>query len=103
MTDDDLFQFRRLWQSVILRAIADAVNPSPATSSDLVEKHRARNWLTIETGVTHQDFLTVCEWAGVDPHTIRAWYRAYERSPNKENFVSIYRMVTKGNNINESD
>lgn len=101
--DDDLSQFRRLWQSVILRAIADAINVSPSNPADAVEKRRAQNWLTVESGVTHQDFLTVCDWAGVDPHSVRAWYREYERAPDKKNFIEIYRLLSRGKTSYEKD
>lgn len=55
-----------LWRAVITQALMDASSNSQK-SENLRHKHEALQWLKGDT----DDFLTVCEHAGLDPDYVR--------------------------------
>jgi len=58
---------KRLWQTVLYKALIDATAQDPQGDENLREKRRATDWLT-KGG---KDFRTVCALAEVDPDFVR--------------------------------
>ena len=77
-SDDDVI--RRLWASVIVQALIDATM-EPRTSSDKVIKDQAHAWFSVEAGVTADNFDAVCLAAGMNPATVRLFYKRYDGPP----------------------
>lgn len=70
----DNVQCTKLWQSVIVTAIMDAVRPKPNTNSGLSEWRRnqreADQWIRDK----RPEFRTACLYAGLDPDFIHDRY-----------------------------
>lgn len=57
---------RALWRAVITQALMDASSQSKKKEM-FYDKHQALHWL--QSG--GEDFKTVCDFAGLDPHYVR--------------------------------
>lgn len=74
---------RALWQSVVNRAIIDALWPRPKVTNDnghggIVcehDKHKARSW------IGSRDFRHVCSLAGYDPAFVESRVRPLLEDP----------------------
>ena len=66
-----------LFIAVILQALLDASRPRVKEESDdrIEDRDKARAWFFASVGVTCEDFMTVCDHAGVDFSTTRAFTR----------------------------
>lgn len=61
---------QRLWQTVLIQAINDALHDDPYSPENTRAKREAISWLTRGTA----DFREVCSLAGFDPDHVReAW------------------------------
>jgi hypothetical protein len=61
-----------LWQTVIEKAVFDALNPEPANDQDRHEKPMAERWIR-NCG---RDFRFVCSLAGIDPRFLSDAFNA---------------------------
>ena len=61
---------KRLWQSVVVKALTDATAVDPSSDEDLRAKREADSWLR----GGGKDFRRVCSLAGFDPDFIRDAY-----------------------------
>jgi hypothetical protein len=61
---------KKLWQSVVLKALTDATAEDPYGSDNLRAKRDAQSWL--ESG--GKDFRMVCALAEMDPDFVREKY-----------------------------
>jgi hypothetical protein len=66
----DAFGERRLWLSVIVQTIRDALATHTRSPQDAQAKEDARRWLAGNT----EDYLAVCEMAGIEPGKLRNWW-----------------------------
>lgn len=75
---------RILFMTVILQALLDASKPSTTNESERakLDRRHAQAWFFASTGVTAEDFTTVCDMAGVDPQYTRSF--AYKVIRSKE-------------------
>jgi hypothetical protein len=81
---------RRLWQSVVLQAIRDALlTRTKLSGSEEVDKHQAANWLRGGS----KDFNEVCSMAGLEPDAVSGWWRNIEK--NLDNVTSIRASLTE--------
>jgi len=64
---------RTLFLCVLLQALLDATKPTydGEPTSSVVERDRAIAWFFASVGVTADDFVNVCDFAGVDPAYMR--------------------------------
>jgi hypothetical protein len=60
---------KTLFLTVILQALLDASKPSTTNESERakVDRERGRAWFNATVGVTAEDFVIICDMAGVDP------------------------------------
>jgi len=71
---DDEFEYiqcTRIWQAVILQALADALNNSAKKKNKYI-KARADDWLTTNS----LDFRKVCAYADIEPRDVQISYQA---------------------------
>lgn len=66
---------RLLFMAVLFQAMLDATKPEvPGESAEaILERDRARSWIFASVGVTAEDFVTVCDLAGVDYQQVRSF------------------------------
>ena len=74
-----------LFIAVILQAILDASRTQTKDESEerTYDRDRATGWFFTSVGVTCQDFMTVCDHAGVDYATARAFTHNLLQSNHK--------------------
>jgi len=64
---------KTLFLCVLLQALLDATKPiteeEPVTA--ILNRDRARAWFFASVGVTSEDFIQVCDYAGVDAEYMR--------------------------------
>tara|TARA_R110000803_G_scaffold92391_2_gene159864 strand:+ start:120 stop:464 length:345 start_codon:yes stop_codon:yes gene_type:complete len=75
---------KTLFLAVILQALLDATKPqySGEPEQSGLDRRSAKAWFTASAGVTAQDFITVCDLAGVDPSYTRTF--SYKIIESKE-------------------
>ncbi len=97
--NEEMYNEKVLWQSVILQAIYDVMMP-PTTQEDRREKNRAIAWFN----KANKDFLLVCDMAGMSPDfTIMGMKKALQRSNKKHRRkISIKRLLNIKKARNES-
>lgn len=78
--NDDDYTHRRLWASVIIQALIDATSKTSTTAAK-VNRSRAHNWFTTESGTTAQNFEAVCLAADLEPTIVRKFYLSYKGEP----------------------
>ena len=68
-------QERVLFLSVILQALLDATKPesSHEPEEEIYARRHAQAWFFSSVGVTAQDYVDVCDMAGVDPDYMRSF------------------------------
>lgn len=64
-----------LFLCVLLQAILDATKPQSDNEpeEEIVARRNAQAWFFASVGVTAEDFLTVCDLAGVDSKKMRGF------------------------------
>jgi hypothetical protein len=75
---------KTLYLAVILQALLDATKPQytgEPEQSD-IDRRQAKAWFFASVGVTAEDFVEVCDTAGVDPDYTRSF--AYKIIETKE-------------------
>lgn len=63
---------QNLWQSVVIKALADATAINPSSDEDIAAKRAANTWIR-NAG---RDFRWACNLAGFDPDFISEKYKA---------------------------
>ena len=67
---------RLLFLCVLLQALLDATKPSSGSAEpeeEVLARNSAKAWFLASIGVTAEDFVAVCDLAGVDPKTMRTF------------------------------
>jgi hypothetical protein len=64
-----------LFRTVILQAILDATKPATHNEpeEEALAREQAISWFFASIGVTAQDFMDVCDMAGLDPNYVRTF------------------------------
>jgi hypothetical protein len=64
-----------LFLSVILQALLDATKPEHDRESEesIMARASAKAWFCASVGVTSEDFMDVCDIAGIDPMCMRSF------------------------------
>lgn len=64
-----------LFRAVVLQALLDATKPEGPRESEQtqLDRRQAIAWFEASVGVTAQDFVDVCELAGLDPEYTRTF------------------------------
>lgn len=79
---------RVLFLSVVLQALLDATKPQVKNEppEEELARRSAQNWFFTSVGVTAQDFVDVCDLAGIEPREMRSF--AFKVVKSKEiNYV----------------
>ena len=85
---------QRLWKAVVLQGLLDASGQSRGMSTRWPEwKHRtvetqAFRWFLSEE--EEEDFLTVCEFAGIDPRVIRAFAKRLQKGDAEAKLLVVH-------------
>ena len=66
---------RVLFLSVVLQALLDATKPQAENEppEEELARRSAQNWFFTSVGVTAQDFVDVCDLAGIEPREMRSF------------------------------
>jgi hypothetical protein len=64
-----------LFLCVILQALLDATKPSGPSEpeEEVMARRSAQAWFLASIGVTSEDFVAVCDLAGIDPKRMRTF------------------------------
>jgi len=64
-----------LFLCVLLQALLDATKPSTGNEPDeeVMARSAAKAWFFASVGVTAEDFVAVCDLAGIDPKRMRTF------------------------------
>ena len=86
---------KQLFLAVILQALLDLSKDSKATRVQY-DKDRAKSWFFTETGVTCENFESVCQMAGVQVTKARSFAYKVMKAENKIYLRQRIRNVLRG-------
>jgi hypothetical protein len=99
----DIEAYRALWGHVLIRAIADALWPSPRGNhsggsgrTTALEQHRAKRWFGT------RDFYIVCTLAGMNPLFIRHRVGRLINAPEAERRAFLRRLLGDVSRLREA-
>lgn len=69
-----------VWQAALLQALQDATLPEDVVGPVSIERGRALAWVFASIGVTAEDFLDVCDMAGIDSTLFREHAHSFIKS-----------------------